>query len=68
MADEFIEELRAGVAVGDIAGCEDLVGEFGAGFEGELFGEDERVVAVEQEGGDLVVGGLVGVLILLNRR
>lgn len=42
-------------AIRDFTGCEDLVCEFGAGFEGELFGEDERVVAVEENGGDLAV-------------
>jgi hypothetical protein len=47
--------LRAGVAVGDVAGGEDLVGELGAGFESEGFGEDEGVVAVEEEGCDLWV-------------
>jgi len=28
---------------------EDLVGEFGAGLEGERFGKDERVVAVKED-------------------
>lgn len=42
--------MRTSVAVGDVARGEDLVGEFGAGFEGEGFGEDEGVVAVEEEG------------------
>ena len=46
--------MGAGVAVGDVAGGEDFVGEFGAGFEGELFREDESVVAVEEEGGYLL--------------
>lgn len=39
-------------------GAEDLVCEVGAGFEGEGFGEDERVVAVEEDGGDLGVVSL----------
>jgi hypothetical protein len=59
LADEVAEELRAGVAVGDVFGGEDLVGELGAGFEGEGFGEDEGVVAVEEEVLDLVGGVLV---------
>jgi hypothetical protein len=46
--------LRTGIAVGDVARCEDLVGELGAGFEGEGFGENEGVVAVEEKGGDLL--------------
>ena len=32
---------------------QDGVGQVGAGFEGEVFGEDERVVAVKEEVGDL---------------
>lgn len=59
MADEFREELRTGVAVADAAGCEDFIGEVGAGFEGEGFGKDERVVAVEEEGCYLGVEGVV---------
>jgi hypothetical protein len=46
--------LRAGVLLGDVLGGEDLVGELGAGFEGEFLGEDEGVVAVEEERGDAV--------------
>jgi hypothetical protein len=45
--------LRTGVAIGDVAGGENLIRELGAGFESEGFGEDERVVAVEEESGDL---------------
>jgi hypothetical protein len=56
LADELMEKLWAGVAVGDAAGGEDLVGEVGAGGEGEGFREDEGVVAVEEEGGDFLVG------------
>jgi hypothetical protein len=47
--------LWTSVAIRDVARGEDLVGQLGAGFEGEGFGEDERVVAVEEEGGDLLV-------------
>ncbi|TGO47124.1 hypothetical protein BCON_0292g00060 [Botryotinia convoluta] len=50
---EFREQLRTGVAVADTAGFEDFIGEIGAGFEGEGFGEYECVVAVEEEGGYL---------------
>jgi hypothetical protein len=45
--------LGTRVAIGDVARGEDLVSELSAGFEGEGFGEDERVVAVEEEGSDL---------------
>jgi len=34
-------------------GGADLIEEFGAALEGELLREDEGVVAVEEEGGDL---------------
>ena len=53
LADEVIEEFGAGVAVWDIEFGEDLVGEVGTSFEGELFGEDEGVVTVEEDFGDL---------------
>lgn len=48
-----MEERGAGVAVADALLFEDLVSELGAGFEGEGFGEDEGVVAVEEDGLDL---------------
>lgn len=60
LTDEFREELGAGVACGDVVGGEDFVGEVGAGFEGEGFREDEGVVAVEEEGCELLGRGLVG--------
>lgn len=53
MADKVGEEFGAGVALFDVVFCEDFVGEVGAGFEGEFFGEDEGVVAVEEEVGYL---------------
>ena len=53
--------MGAGVAFWDVAAGEDLVGEFGACFEGEGLGEDEGVVTVEEESCDLweVSGGRV---------
>lgn len=61
LPDELVEELRTGIALGNVARGEDFVGELGASFEGELFGEDEGVVAVEEEGGDLwVLDGALG--------
>lgn len=53
LADEVIEELGTGVAVGDVIFGEDLVGEVGTGFEGELFREDEGIVTVEEDFSDL---------------
>ena len=58
LAHEVGEELGTGVALVDVVFGEDFVGEVGAGFEGELFGEDERVVAVEEELGYLVRMGV----------
>lgn len=49
LADEVLQQGGAGVAVGDALLLEDLIGEFGAGLESELLGEDEGVVAVEQD-------------------
>ena len=57
MADEVREKLGAGVTSGDIELGEDFITEVGAGFEGEFFAEDEGVVAVEEEFGDLIDGG-----------
>jgi hypothetical protein len=53
LADELLDELLAGEALVDVVLFADFVDELGAGFEGELLGEDEGVVAVEEEGGDL---------------
>ena len=53
LADEVVEEFGAGVAVWDVIFGEDLVGEIGTGFKGEFFRENEGVVAVEEDFGDL---------------
>lgn len=53
MADEVIEELGASVAVWDIIFGEDLVGKIGTSLEGEFFREDEGIVTVEEDFGDL---------------
>ena len=53
LAHEVIEELGAGVAVWDVIFGKDLVGEVGTGFKGKLFREDEGVVTVEEDLGDL---------------
>lgn len=55
LADEGSLELWAGIVgvVCDGIVCENFVGEVGAGFEGDVLGEDEGVVAVEEEVGYL---------------
>ena len=53
LADEVDHQARAGVAVRDAVLGEDLVGQLRAGLEGQLLGEDERVVAVKQDLGEL---------------
>jgi hypothetical protein len=53
LADELLDQGLAGEALLDVATGGDLVDEVGAGLEGELLGEDERVVAVEQKSSDL---------------
>ena len=54
LTDEVGDELLAGVVdVLDPILGEDLVRKVGAGLEGELLGQDERVVAVEQDVSDL---------------
>jgi hypothetical protein len=50
-----------GVAVGDVVLFEDLIGEVGAGFEGELLRENESVVAVEENILDLSLECLLAV-------
>lgn len=53
LADEVIEELGTGVAIGNVVFGEDLVGEVGTSFEGELFREDEGIVTVKEDFSDL---------------
>lgn len=53
LADELGDERLAGELDGDVALGADLVDEVCAGLEGELLGEDEGVVAVEEDGVDL---------------
>jgi len=55
LADEVVEQLGAGVSLVDFVFGEDLVGEVGAGFEGEFFAKDEGVIAVEEDFGNLFV-------------
>lgn len=58
LADELDDEFwaREGLVELDALGGADLVDELGAALEGELLREDERVVAVEEEGSDLLGG------------
>ena len=65
LADKVDEELGSGVVGIDLVFFEDLIGKFGAGFEGEFFGEDQRVVAVEEELFDLC-GGISTVVPLIR--
>ena len=53
LADEVDQELGSGVASIDLVLFEDLIGKFGAGFEGQFLGEDQGVVAIEKEFFDL---------------
>jgi hypothetical protein len=53
LADELLDQAVGGVARDDVVLDKDHIDEVGAGFKGKVFGEDERVVAVEEEGGDL---------------
>jgi hypothetical protein len=53
LANELLDEGLAGEAHFDLTALADLVDETSAGLEGELLGEDEGVIAIEQEGGDL---------------
>jgi hypothetical protein len=53
LADELLDESLAGKAHVDLTGLADLIDETRASLEGELLGENEGVVAVEQEGVDL---------------
>jgi hypothetical protein len=57
LADELDDQTRArqGLRLRRVLELQDLVEEVGAPFKGELFGQDERVIAVEEEGGDLRV-------------
>jgi hypothetical protein len=49
LADEGLEKLVYSVSVVDVVLFEDLIGEIGAGLEGELLGENEGVVAIEED-------------------
>ena len=53
LADELLDQARASEADIEAALLANLIDEVGAGLEGKLLGEDEGVVAVEKEGGDL---------------
>jgi hypothetical protein len=55
LADEGGEQLWASEAIGDTLGFEDLIGEFGAGFESERFGKDKGIIAIEEDFFDLRV-------------
>ena len=56
LADKGGHEARASVTIGDVLLGEHFVGELGAGFEGEFFGENKGIVAVEEEMSYLRIG------------
>lgn len=66
LADEFLDQRVASEADFDVAGLGDLVDQVGAGFKGKFLGEDERVVAIEQEGVDLRLSALLILGTLIN--
>lgn len=53
LADEILDQLLAGVAIAEAILFQDLVGKVSTGLEGQLFREDEGVVAVEEDVVDL---------------
>lgn len=53
LTDELLDQSLASETDLKLTALTDLVDKAGAGLEGELLGEDEGVVAVEQESGDL---------------
>lgn len=53
LTDKLLDQSLAGETDLELTTLADLVDKAGAGLEGELLGEDEGVVAVEQESGDL---------------
>jgi hypothetical protein len=53
LAHKLIDQRLSSEALVDSLLLADRVDELGAGLEGELLREDERVVAVKEEGGDL---------------
>ena len=63
LADKVLDELGAGVTVREATLFEDFIGKISTRFEGQLFREDESVVAVEEDFGDLQdVSWIAGVL------
>jgi len=53
LADELFEEILLSVSCGDAMFMEDFVGQIGAGLEGQTFGLNEGVVAIEENVLDL---------------
>lgn len=51
---------KAHTSIRHIVGSKDLVREVGACLECQLLGQDQRVIAVEQDGSDLVWSASVG--------
>ena len=53
LADELLDQGLAGEADSEVAGNADLIDKISASLEGELLGENEGVIAIEQQGSDL---------------
>ena len=53
LTDEGGHEIGARVAISDVVLLEHLVGKFGTCFEGEFFGQNQSIVTIEEELGDL---------------
>lgn len=53
LAHKLLDQCLAGEADGEVASDADLIDEISARLEGELLGQNEGVVAVEKQGGDL---------------
>jgi hypothetical protein len=49
LADKVLNEHVAGVAVGDVVLLQNFIGQVGAGLERQLLGEDQGIVAVEED-------------------
>jgi hypothetical protein len=49
LADKVLDEHVAGVAIGDVVPLQNFIGQVGAGLEGQLLGEDQGVVAIEED-------------------